>query len=424
VLGVGTTQGALEAVERGNFELVLLDLWLGSESGLDVIPEILHRQPGIAVVVITAFATFESAVEAIKRGACDYLPKPFSPDQVRSVARRAVQTSRLRRDVSQGRPRAADGNPEVGVFETESPTYRTFLQNALRAAGAEVPVLLRGESGSGKNVLARWLWSCSARREAPFVGINCASVSPELMSATLFGHRKDAFAGASDDAPGTIEAAEGGILFLDEVSALSLDSQSRLLRFLDDRTYEPVGEAKGRSADVRIIAATNRPLEDLVRAGRFREDLFFRLNVLALQLPALRERKEDVLPLARFYLERGAKRQHRPEATLSARAERAIVAHDWPGNLRELRNAVERALILCPGPNIAAEDLGIPTPSEEGAPAPGTVVALGADVSLEALEREHIARVAARGPTLEAAARILGIDVTTLQRKRKRYGLA
>jgi NtrC-family two-component system response regulator AlgB len=424
VLGVGTTQGALEAVERGGFELVVLDLWLGSESGLDVIPEILHRQPGIAIVVITAFATFESAVEAIKRGACDYLPKPFSPDQVRHVARRAVESSRLRRELSQTRARLEDASPDDDFFQTESPLYRSFLQNALRVAGADVPVLLRGESGTGKNVLARWLWSQSMRAKAPFVGVNCASLSTELMNSTLFGHRRGAFAWATEDSPGMVESAEGGILFLDEVSELSIESQSRLLRFLNDRTYEPVGEAKGRHADVRVIAASNRPIEQQVRAGRFREDLFFRLNVVTLQLPALRDRREDVQTLARFYLERAARRQHRTLPTFGARAERAIATYDWPGNLRELRNAVERAIILCPGPNIGPDDLVIPSSSEVGEPPPGTPVALGADVSLEALEREHIARVAARAPTLEAAARILGIDVTTLQRKRKRYGLA
>jgi NtrC-family two-component system response regulator AlgB len=423
VLGVGTTQGALEAIERGAFELVLLDLWLGNESGLDIIPEILHRQPGIAIVVITAFATFESAVEAIKRGAYDYLPKPFSPDQVRHVARRAVEESRMKRQLSETRARLEDASPDDDFFETESPTYRTFLQNALRVAGADVPVLLRGESGSGKNVLARWLWSRSLRAKAPFVVVNSASLSTDSANSILFGHVKQAFAGATEDASGKVESAEGGIILLDEVADLSMESQGRLLRFLNDRTYERVGEPMERRADVRVIAATNRPIEQHVKAGRFREDLLFRLNVVTLHLPALRERQEDLLALSRFYLQRAARRQHRPSPTLGTRAEHAILGYDWPGNLRELRNAVERAIILCPGPTIAADDLGIPT-APDSAPPTSAPVALGADVSLESLEREHIARVAARAPTLETAARILGIDVTTLQRKRKRYGLA
>jgi NtrC-family two-component system response regulator AlgB len=340
------------------------------------------------------------------------------------VARRAVEDSRLRRDLSETRARLEDASPDDDFFETESPAYRTFLQNALRVAGADVPVLLRGESGSGKNVLARWLWSHSLRAKAPFVGVNCASLSTDLMNSILFGHVKEAFPGATEDSSGKIESAEGGILFLDEVADLTLDSQSRLLRFLNDRTYERVGEAKERRGDVRVIVATNRPIEQQVRAGRFREDLLFRLNVVTLQLPAVRDRQEDVLTLARFYLHRAAQRQHRPPLTQGPRAERAIMSYDWPGNLRELRNAVERAIILCPGPTIAADDLGIPTPPDMGPPPSSAPVALGADISLESLEREHIARVAARAPTLETAARILGIDVTTLQRKRKRYGLA
>jgi NtrC-family two-component system response regulator AlgB len=287
-----------------------------------------------------------------------------------------------------------------------------------------VPFLLRGESGSGKNVLARWLWSQSVRSKGPFIGVNCASLSTELMNSTLFGHKKGAFPGATEDAPGVIASAEDGVLFLDEVTDLSSESQSRLLRFLNDRTYEPLGEAKQRKADVRVIAATNRPIEQQVRAGNFRQDLFFRLNVVTLQVPTLKERREDILALARFYLSRAATRQHRPEPELGARAERALTSYDWPGNLRELRNAMERALILCRGSTIGPDDLGIPIPPEAGDLAPAASVALGAEVSLESLEREHIARIAARAPTLETAARILGIDVTTLQRKRKRYRLS
>src|SRR5689334_12794077 len=220
VLGVGAAPAALEALERARFDVVLLDLWLGKESGLEAIPRLLSRQGDLAIIVVTAYATFESAVEAIKRGACDYLPKPFSPDQVRHVARRAVENSRLRRELSQTRARLEDASPDDDFFQTESPLYRTFLQNALRVAGADVPVLLRGESGTGKNVLARWLWSQSMRAKAPFVGVNCASLSTELMNSTLFGHRQGAFAGATEDAPGMVESAEGGVVFLDEVSEL------------------------------------------------------------------------------------------------------------------------------------------------------------------------------------------------------------
>jgi NtrC-family two-component system response regulator AlgB len=426
VLGVGTSSGALEALERTRFDVVFLDLWLGAESGLDVIPEILRRQPGASVIVITAFATFETAVEAMRLGAVDYLPKPFTPQQVRHAARRVVEASQLRRRVSELEARLDEADLECS-FESASPAYQAFLQTAARAAAADCVVLLRGESGTGKNVLARWIRAHSPRAQAPFVSVNCPTLSAELMSSALFGHRKGAFTGAVADAIGKVQEAEGGTLFLDEVGDLTADAQARLLRFLNDRTYERLGEARERRAEVRILAATNRALEDEVRAGRFRQDLLFRLDVVTLTLPPLRERREDLLPLAQHYLRLFARRQRRDALTLSPEAERALLAYPWPGNLRELRNAIERATILAVGQSITSADLGLPpargAEADGGSVRPRTVT-LGADVSLEELEREHLARVVARAPSLEAAARILGIDATTLQRKRKRYGLA
>jgi NtrC-family two-component system response regulator AlgB len=256
-------------------------------------------------------------------------------------------------------------------------------------------------------------------------------LSTELMSSTLFGHRRGAFTGAVADSVGKVEEAEGGTLFLDEVADLTPDTQARLLRFLNDRTYERLGDARERKADVRLIAATNRCIEDDVRAGRFREDLFFRLNVITLTLPPLRDRREDVLPLAEFYLRFFERRQGRTNLAFSDRCREVIASYAWPGNLRQLRNAVERAVILTPASIVEAADLGLSgdigglsTPAAAAGPAPRGAIALGADVTLEDLEREHLARVVARTPSYEAAARILGIDVTTLQRKRKRYGLA
>jgi NtrC-family two-component system response regulator AlgB len=422
VLGVGTPSGALEALERGNFDVVLLDLWLGAESGLDALPEILRRRPGVAVVVITAFATFESAVQAMKLGAVDYLPKPFTPDQVRHAVRRVMEQRALERRVSELEERLDEADVE-GSFTSSSPSFCAFLQTAARAAAADCVVLLRGESGTGKNVLARWIRAHGPRAQAPFVTVNCPALSPELMSSTLFGHRKGAFTGAVGDAVGKVQEAEGGTLFLDEVGDLGPDTQARLLRFLHDRSYERLGEARERTADVRLVAATNRPLEDAVRAGRFREDLFFRLNVVALTLPPLRDRREDVLPLAAHYLRFFARNGGRAPLAFSLEAEQAIVGYAWPGNLRELRNAVERAAILAEGAVILPSDMGIPMVRTIASRDPAATVALGADVSLEELEREHVARVVARAPTLEAAARTLGINKSTLQRMRKRYGL-
>jgi two-component system, NtrC family, response regulator AlgB len=428
VLGVGTASGALDALERGRFDVVFLDLWLRSESGLDVLPEILRRQPGVGVIVITAFASYESAVEAMKRGAADYLPKPFEPEQVRAAARRVVEANVLKRQVNELQERLEESEGE-GTFETRSPAYSSFLQTAARAAASDAVLLLRGESGTGKNVLARWIRKQSRRASRPFVTVHCPMLSGELMSSALFGHRKGAFTGAIADAVGKVEEAEGGTLFLDEVADLTADAQARLLRFLNDRTYERVGEAKERRSDVRLIAATNHSLTDEVRAGRFREDLLFRLEVITLHLPPLRERSEDVLPMARYYLHFCQRRQGRQGLAFSAACEQAIQDSPWPGNLRQLRNAVERAVILAPANTVEAADLGLSTvpvglsTGTTGEPAGGRAT-LGADVTLEELEREHIARVVARAPSFEAAARILGIDVTTLQRKRKRYGLA
>jgi NtrC-family two-component system response regulator AlgB len=426
VLGVGTTSGAFDALDRSRFDVVFLDLWLQSESGLAALPDILRRQPGVGVIVVTAFATFESAVEAMRSGAVDYLPKPFTPEQVRAAARRVVTAGVLQRQLTELRERLDESEGE-STFETRSATYATFLQTAARAAASDAVVLLRGESGTGKTVFARWMRQQGRRVAGPFVTVHCPMLSSELMSSTLFGHRKGAFTGAIADAVGKVEEAEGGTLFLDEVADLSPDAQARLLRFLSDRSYERLGEAKDRKADVRLIAATNRALEDDVRAGRFREDLLFRLNVITLTVPPLRDRRDDLLPLARHYLHFFEKRQGRHNLSFSARCEQALTAYPWPGNLRQLRNAVERAVILAPAGVVEEVDLGL-TASDDAsdtaaAPSRGPV-ALGDDAPLELIEREHIARVTARAPSFEAAARTLGIDVTTLQRKRKRYGLA
>jgi NtrC-family two-component system response regulator AlgB len=421
VLGVGTSAGALDALERGRFDVVFLDLWLKAESGLAVLPEILRRQPGVSVIVITAYASYETAVEAMKIGAADYLPKPFTPEQVRNAARRVVAESVLRRQLSELRERIGETEGE-NVFETKDPAYHAFLQTARRVAASDSVVLLRGESGTGKSVLARWMRG-GRRADRPFVTVHCPMLSSELMSSTLFGHCRGAFTGAVADATGKVEEAEGGTLFLDEVGDLSADAQARLLRFLNDRTYERLGEARERRADVRILAATNRRLEDEVKAGRFREDLFFRLNVITLTIPPLRDRPHDILPLAGHYLRFFERRQGRRPMTFSPRCQSALAGYAWPGNLRELRNAVERATILAPSEVVEPEDLGIPVAAPADR-ARGAAVVLGGDVSLEDIEREHLARVVARAPSFEAAAKILGIDATTLQRKRKRYGLA
>jgi len=424
VLGVGTAAAAIDALDHRHFDVVFLDLWLQSVSGLTLLPEILRRQSEAGVVVITAYATFESAVEAMRRGAIDYLPKPFTPEQVRAAARRIVTAGLLRQQIDELKDRL-DHTEGESWFETASPVNALFLARARRAAASDAVILIRGESGTGKTVLARWLRRQSLRPDGPFVTVHCPLLSGELMSSILFGHKKGAFTGAVADAVGKVEEAEGGTLFLDEVGDLSADAQARLLRFLNDCTYERVGEARERRADVRLITATNRDLTQDVQAKRFREDLLFRLSVITLTMPPLRDRPEDILPIARHYLNFFAKRQGRNHLEFSEAAQRAMIEYPWPGNLRELRNAVERAVILCPSAVVESDDLGITdlSPLPALGEVAGAALAVGADVSIDLLEREHIARVVARAPSLEAAARILGINVSTLHRKRKRYGL-
>jgi len=422
VLGVATGRAALEALDRGHFDVVFLDLWLGAEAGLDLLPQMLARQPDLGVIVVTAFASFESAVNAVKRGAVDYVPKPFTPDQVRLAASRVVDAQRLRRRLVELQEEL-DQSGEPAFFESRSPMFLRFLQSVARAAASDVALLLRGESGTGKNVMARWIRANSPRADAPFVILNAPFLSGDLMTAALFGHRKGAFAGATADVAGKVQEAEGGTLLLDEVGDLTPDAQSRLLRLLSDRTYERLGEAQERNADVRLIAATNRDLEAEVQAGRFRDDLFHRLKVATLTMPALRDRREDILPLAHHYLAVFGQKQHRVGLTLSSAAEKAMLTHPWPGNLRELRNAVERAVIIAPRNVLDVSELGLGGASASGVDGGPSVADVGAMISLDALEREHIARVVAQSTSLEAAARTLGIDATTLQRKRKRYGL-
>jgi NtrC-family two-component system response regulator AlgB len=377
----------------------------------------------VGIVVITAYASYETAVEAIKRGAVDYLPKPFTPEQVRHAAGRVVTANQLRRQVAELQDRVSETDAE-NCFETRSPAYGQFLETARRTADSDCTLLISGESGTGKNVLARWIRSQSKRKERPFVTVLCPMLSGELLTSALFGHRKGAFTGAVSDSVGKVEEAEGGTLFLDEVSELSPDAQARLLRFLNDQTYERLGETRERKSDVRLIAASNRPLDQAISSGRFREDLYFRLNVVTLRCPPLRERREDILHLANHYLRFFGRRQGRDHLRLAPDAERALEAQSWPGNLRELRNSVERAAILARSDTLSAQDLAPSGSSGSNGQLPSGRPSLGDLLPLEEIEREHIARVLAKADSFEAAAKALGIDTSTLQRKRKRYGLA
>ena len=417
VSAVSSGESALDVLTQQAFDLAFLDVRLGDTSGLDLIPKLIADCPNLLVVVITAYATIDSAVEAIKRGAADYLAKPFTPAQIRHVVDQSIKQRDLKRQVIDLQGRLREAAPDSDL-ESDSPKLRAVFEVARKAASSDAAVLLRGESGTGKSVLARWIHSLSPRSRHPFVVVNCPTLSEELLTSELFGHAKGAFTGAVRDQAGRVEAAEGGTLFLDEIGDISPSLQAKLLRFIEEKEFERLGENKTRRADVRTVAATNRDLAEHVRQGLFREDLLYRLNVIDLQLPPLRERPEDILRLARRFLIFFAKsaRRHPPE--LSSSAADVLTAYSWPGNVRELRNTIERALILWPAqiiepetfpPHIAARHRAADAPQ------------VGGDFSLDAIEREHITRVIARTATLDEAAAVLGIDASTLWRKRKKY---
>ncbi len=416
VIAVGTPEAALAAAEREPFELAFVDLRLGAQDGMALIPKLLASRPELAIVVITAYATIDTAVETIKRGATEFLAKPFTPAQIRHVVAQVLARRTAELKIAGLEAQIAEELPGIDVA-TESPKMRATLELATRAAAADAPMLLRGESGTGKSVLARLVHARSKRAAQPFVTVSCPTLSEDLLASELFGHAVGAFTGAVRDQPGRVEAADGGTLFLDEIGDISLALQAKLLRFLQDKHFERVGETKTRHVDVRVIAATNRDLDADVAAGRFREDLLFRLNVIEIAVPALRERSEDIVEMARRFLAFFAKAAARPVPELSPAAAAALRAYAWPGNVRELRNVLERAVILYPSATLGVEAL--PDRIEASASTPPRV---GADFTLDQLEREHIERVVARASTLEDAAAILGIDVSTLYRKRKKYG--
>jgi two-component system, NtrC family, response regulator AlgB len=414
-LAVGTGDAALAALGRQPYDLAFVDLALGTESGLDLLPKLLGEEASLAIVLITAYGTIETAVEAMRRGAWDYLPKPFTPAQIRHLIEKFKTQRHLTARVAELERRLAEEVPDVEIA-SRSAAMHAVLDMAARVAATDAPVLITGENGTGKSILARAIHRQSPRAASPFVVTNCPTLSEELLASELFGHVRGAFTGAVRDQAGRVEVAEGGTLFLDEIGEIPPALQSKLLRFLQEKDFERVGETRTRHGNVRIIAATNRDLEADVKSGRFREDLFYRLNVVEVRMPPLRERREDILPLARAFLS-SFTRATRPMAPeISAAAAMALEQHDWPGNVRELRNTIERIAILWPTSVVEPEAL--PNRVPRAAHRRPTV---GGDFSVEDVEREHIQSVLERVPKVEDAATLLGIDASTLWRKRKKY---
>jgi two-component system, NtrC family, response regulator AlgB len=395
--------------------LVLTDFRMAEMNGLELLQQIKQQHPDTLVILMTAYATVESAVAIIKAGAYDYLTKPFSLDRVRQAVERALEVGNLRVENRTLR----DVVHDLPLTDSGSSVMQAVLRTARQAASSDATVILLGESGAGKNVLARQIHEWSPRHDRPFVVVNCTTLSDQLLESELFGHVRGAFTGAIKNKPGRLEAAAGGTVFLDEIADLSPTLQTKMLRFLQERQFERVGGDETIEIDARIIAASNRDLEHEVAAGHFREDLFYRLNVISLRVPALRERPEDIRPLVEHFLTAAALRNRRPGLRLSPEATDALCVYQWPGNIRELRNAIERAVVLSRSDVIPREGLPdrvfqTPSAARPRAPSGGT---------LEELERDHIRRVLAEAVTLEEAAETLGISTTTLWRKRKRYSI-
>lgn len=413
---VSCSKDALAELESRVFDLAFVDLRLGTESGLELIPVISSVSPWTKIVVITAYASVETAVEAMRLGAADYIPKPFKPDQVALVTGRIEKVRSMEQRISSLQNDLARMHPSES-FESSNPSMQRAIELAGQVAGSEAVVMLRGPSGTGKTVLAKEIHSWSRRADKPLAVVSCPSLSPELLESELFGHIKGAFTGALRDNPGRIASCEGGTLFLDEIGDLPPQVQPKLLRFIQDREYERVGDHKTRKADVRIIAATNADLEKAVKEGRFREDLYYRLNVIQIDLPALADRPSDIETIAFSMLAFFGAQNHKAFKGFTEDALAALKSYKWPGNLRELRNVVERAAILCNSETVSPDYFPIfISPPQHS-------VQIGDMVSISAVEENHIRRVLAATKSIQEAAGVLEIDQATLWRKRKQYGI-
>jgi DNA-binding NtrC family response regulator len=412
----GTAEEAIEILENTAVDIVLTDLMLPHTSGLELLKRVHDTHPNMPVIVLTQYGTIDSAVAATRMGAIDYVTKPFRIEELRARLERASRAVELQQENQllreQLRTRPGFGGL-IGLSERMQRVYKTIQ----KVSQHEYPVLILGESGTGKELVAKSVHYSGARKERTFVPVDCSSLVPTLIESELFGYVKGAFTGALHGKQGLLETAHGGTLFLDEIGEMPVDLQSKLLRVLQEREVKPVGSTERRKIDVRIIAATNRDLEAGIKNGSFRQDLYFRLNVVQVKLPALRERKSDIPLLVTSFLDKFSDPQ-RPARTISEDAMRRLIAYDWPGNVRELENAIERAVALGSGPILHVADL----PSSLQYPTSERVPERDELLPLEELERRAILRTLRQttGDKL-AAARILGIGKTTLYRKLKQY---
>ncbi len=413
---------ALPAVERAEFDCIVTDLRMPGIDGLTGLRRFKEKVPAIPVVLVTAFATVETAVEAMKAGAFDYLKKPFEPEELEIVVGRAVEHARLVKENQRLRAELKGGGATHGIVG-RSQAMKDVTSILSRIAGSDVPILIEGESGTGKDLLARAAHAMSGRAAGPYVALNMSAIPENLAEAELFGHEKGSFTGAEQAREGFFAEAEGGTLFLDELGMLPPSLQPKLLRVLQDGEYIPVGSRKARKANVRVIAATNENLARMVKEGKFREDLWFRLRVVPVRLQPLRERREDIPALIEHFVQKHALRLGRQPLQPDAAALRALLDHPWPGNIRELEHAVERGLLLAQGDAITLADLPpelTPEPAADGAADDGGRYRRARD----AWERrwfEDLLREA--GGNVTEAAKSAGLHRSTLYEKLARYGL-
>ncbi len=414
-----TATDALEKVASHDFDVVLSDLTMPDVSGLELCERILALRPDVPVVLITGHGSLETAMGAIRAGAYDFVTKPIESKTLGMVVARAVQHRRLREQIKQLR---AANNANASIIVGGSPAMRKVADLIDRVGDSDASVLIHGETGTGKELVARAVHNKSKRREGPFVAINCAAVPHSLLESELFGHARGAFTDAKSTRVGLFQQANGGTLFLDEIGELPVDVQPKLLRALQERKVRPVGDNREIPYDARIVAATNRDLENEVREKRFREDLYYRINVVKLEVPPLRSRGSDTLHLAHHFLKVFAERSGKPTIELSERAAERLMAYEWPGNVRELENCIEHAVALARFEQVTVEDL----PEKLRGYLAGSFVATANDpteiVTMEELEKRYLLRVFKLvGNNKSRAAEVLGIDRRTMYRKLERY---